>query len=265
MTWKLHVKSLDTLLKLEPQLRAADERTLSLYLPVRAEGFDASHYDLLVNHVSSPYRDKLDEAQRRLFDSELVRLRTHLKLVRPAGCPGIVAFSNESIGLRTLLRLPESVEARIELGPPLLAPLEPMLKHYPPAIVVVVDKREARAYASVLGEVVALEHLTGQDVRRSRAGGTSAPSNQRKADNRARANVKRVAEILERELVRGDFGRIFLAGPDEARAELVRELPKPLAAQVAGTVSASLDTPPGRLLADIREQMLRVGRVPSAA
>ena len=265
MTWKLHVKSLDALLKLEPQLRAADERTLSLYLPVRAEGFDASHYDLLLNHVSSPYRAKLDEAQRRLFDSELVRLRTHLKLVRPAGCPGIVAFSNESSGLRTLLRLPESVEARIELGPPLLAPLEPMLKHYPPAIVVVVDKREARAYASVLGEVVALEHLTGQDVRRSRAGGTSAPSNQRKADNRARANVKRVAEILEREVVRGDFGRIFLAGPDEARAELVHELPKPLAAQVAGTVSASLDTPPGRLLADIREQMQRVGRVPSAA
>ena len=37
MTWKLHVKSLNTLLKVEPQLQAADERTLSLYMPVRAE------------------------------------------------------------------------------------------------------------------------------------------------------------------------------------------------------------------------------------
>lgn len=265
MTWKLHVRSLNTLLKLEPQLKVADDHTLSLYLPVRAEGFDASHYDLLLNHVSGPYRDKLDEPQRRLFDSELGRLRTHLQLVRPAGCPAMVVFSNESSGLRTLIRLPESVEARVELGPPLLAPLELMLEHYPPTIVVVVDKREARTYVSVLGEVVALEHVTGQDVRRSRAGGTSAASNQRKADNRARANLKRVVEILEREVARGDFGRIFVAGPDEARAELLHELRKPLAAEVTGTVSASLDTPPGRLLADIREQMVRVGRVPSAA
>lgn len=265
MTWKLHVKSLNTLLKLEPALEAADERTLSLYMPVRAEGFDASHYDLLLNHVSGPYRDKLDEHQRPLFDSELARLRTHLKLVRPAGCPAIAAFSSESSALRTLIRLPESVEARLELGPPLLTPLELMLEHYPPAIVVVVDKREARTYASVLGEVVALEHVTGQDVRHSRAGGTSAPSNQRKADNRVRANLKRVVEILDREVARGDFGRIFVAGPDEARAELVHELPKLLAAQVVGTVSASLDTPPGRLLADVREQMLRMGRAPSAA
>jgi hypothetical protein len=259
------VKSLNALLKLEPQLQSAGERTLSLYLPVRAEGFDAAHYDLLLNHVSSPYRDKLDEDQRPVFDSELMRVRTHLKLVRPAGCPAVVAFFNEPNRLRTLLRLPETVEARIELGPPLLAPLELILKRYPPAIVVVVDKREARTYASVLGEVIPLEHVTGEDVRHSRAGGTSAPSNQRKADNRARANLKRVVEVLEREVTRGDFDRIFVAGPEEARAELLRELPRPLAAQVAGTVSASLDTPPGRLLAQVREQMSRVGRVPSAA
>src|SRR5258708_20007827 len=103
MTWKLHVKSLKTLLKLEPQLQAADDRTLSLYLPVRSEGFDAAHYDLLLNHVSTPYREKLDAHHRPAFDSELLRLRTHLKLVRPAGGPGIVAFSNEPNRLRTLL------------------------------------------------------------------------------------------------------------------------------------------------------------------
>ena len=265
MTWKLHVKSLDTLLKLEPQLNMADERTLSLYLPVRSEGFDAAHNDLLLNHLSKPYRDKLQDEQRPLFDAELLRLRTQLKLVRPAGCPGMVAFANEPLRLLSLIRLPVSVEARVELGLPLLAPLELILKQYPPAIVVVVDKRESRTYASVLGEVVALEHVTGQDVRHTKAGGTSAPSNQRKADNRARANLKRVAGILDREIARGSFARIFIAGPDEARAELMHELPKALVREVAGTISASLDTPPGKLLADIREQMTRMGHVPSAA
>lgn len=265
MTWKHHVKSLNTLLKLEPRLELADERSLSLYLPVRAEGFDARHYDLLLDHVSQPYRKKLEEEQLPVFDAELLRLRTHLNLLRPAGCPALVAFSNEPNRLLTLIRLPESVETRVELGPPLLTPVELMLKHYPPAIVVVVDKREARTFASVLGEVVALEHVTGQEVRHSKAGGTSAPSNQRKADNRMRANVKRVVDILEREVTRGNFSRIFVAGPEEPRAELMHELPKQLATQVAGTVSASLDMPPGKLLETIREQMPRVGRVASAA
>jgi hypothetical protein len=265
MTWKLHVKSLNTLLKLEPQLQSADERTLSVYLPVRAEGFDAGHYDLLLNHAAQPYRQKLEEDQRRLFDAELLRVRTHLKVVRPAGCPALVVFANVATGLLTLIRLPETIEARVELGPPLLAPLELMLTHFPPAIAVVVAKREARTYASVLGEVIALEHMTGQDVRHSRAGGTSASSNQRKADNRTRANLKRVVEILDREVARGDFGRIFVAGPDEARAELLHELPKSMSGLVAGTISASLETPPGRLLEDIREQIARVARVSPAA
>jgi len=265
MTWKLHVKSLNTLLKLEPQLEVADERTLSLYLPVRAEGFDAAHYDLLINHAVAEYEHKLDDQQRAVMESERRRLRTHLNLVRPAGVPALVAFSNEPVRLLTLIRLPESIEPRVEVGPPLLAPLELLLKRYPPALVVVVDKEEARLFASVLGEVVALEHLTGQEVRHSRAGGTSASSNQRRADNRMRANLKRVVAILQREVKRDEFGRIFVGGPEEARAELIRELPKPLAGAVAGTISASLETTPGRLLADIREQMARVARVPSAA
>lgn len=265
MTWKLHVKSLNTLLKLEPQLQAAGDRTLSLYLPVRSEGFDAAHYDLLLNHVAAEYEPKLDDEQRAVMDGELARLRTHLNLVRPAGVPALVAFSNEPAGLLSLIRLPEGVEPRVEVGPPLLAPLELMLKHYPPALVVVVDKEEARLYASVLGEVVALEHITGQEVRHTRAGGTSASSNQRRADNRMRANLKRVVKTLEREVKRDQFDRIFVGGPEEARAELVRELPKPLASLVMGTISASLETTPGRLLAEVREQISRVGRAPSAA
>ena len=62
MTIKLHVKGFSTLLKLEPQLQTTDERTLSLYLPVRAEGFDAAHYDLLLNHLAADHKTKLDEA-----------------------------------------------------------------------------------------------------------------------------------------------------------------------------------------------------------
>ena len=265
MTWKHHVKGLNTLLKLEPQLEHADASTLSLYLPVRAEGFDAAHYELLLNHLAKDYRRDLDEDLRPVLDAEMQRVRTHLNVVRPAGCTALVAFSNTGQGLLTLIRLPERVEARVEVGPPMLTPLEVLLDDHPPAIVVVLDKKEARIFASVLGEVVHLDHFEGQDVKRNRAGGTSAPSNQRRADNRAKANLKHVVDVLEREVSRDSFARVFVAGPEEARSQFMHELPKSVAAKLAGTLKVTLDNTPGRLAAEIREQMVRAGKVSSAA
>jgi peptide subunit release factor 1 (eRF1) len=265
MTIKLHTKSQATLLKLEPQLNTEDERTLSLYLPIRAEGFDAAQYEILIKHIVAEHRHKLAETQKALFDSEVERVRTHLNLVRPAGCPGLAIFSNEAIGMQSLIRLPESIEARVDLGRPLLEPLELMLRRFPPALVVVVAKRDARLFASILGEVVPVGHLEGQEVRHSRAGGTSAPSNQRKAENRARANLKKVVEMMERVVQADGFARVFISGPEEARAELQHELPKSLERLVAGHLSASLDTPPGKLAADIGAQVLKFGPVPTTS
>ena len=159
----------------------------------------------------------------------------------------------------TLIRLPDSIEPRIEVGPPLLEPLELMMQRFPPALVVVVDKKEARTFATILGEVIPLAHVKGQDVRHSKAGGTSAPSNQRKADNRTRANVKRVVEVIDKQVRTDEFRRIVISGPEEARSELVRELPKHLAAMVAGHLSATLETPPGKLMMEIRDQVIRLG------
>jgi release factor family 10 len=265
MTWKHHVKGLNALLKLEPQLASADERTLTLYLPVRAEGFEAKHYDLLIEHVVDDYRRDLDERLRPVLDAEVQRVHTHLNLVRPAGCPALVVFSNEGQGLLSLIRLPESVDPRVEVGPPLLAPLELLVMHHPPALVVVLDKQEARIFASVLGEVGQLDHFEGQEVKHTRAGGTSAASNQRRADNRARANLKHVVDALDREVTRGEFTRILVAGPEEARSQFMRELPKSLGEKVAGTLRVTLDNTPGRLATEIREQIARAGRVSSAA
>ena len=256
MTEKLHVQALTTFLKLEGGLATSDARTLSIYLPIRAEGFEASYYDIQMKHMANEYRHKLEKDAAELLDAELGRFKTHLNLVRPAGCPAIAGFSNEAIALLAIVRLPESIEGRIELGPPLLEPLELMLKHHPPTLVAVVDKEQGRTFASILGEVIPLNEFNGQEVRHSKAGGTSAPSNQRKADNRARANLKQVATGIQAAVRRDGFTRIYIGGPDEARAALIRELPKQVAPMVRGTISAELDLPDGRLLNAVREQMI---------
>jgi hypothetical protein len=258
VTYKLHATHLGALFAIEPGLKAASSETLSLYLPVRKQGFDARPYEILLKQAEERYRPRLDKNQRKILDSELPRLRDHLNLIRPAGCPGVAMFGEEGVALLTLIRLPESVEPRIAIGPPLLAPFELLLRRHPPSLIVVVGKEEARTFAAVLGEVIALGHLEGQDVRHIKSGGTSAPSNQRKADNRARANLKKVVELVENEVRRGYMSRIFLAGPEEARAMLLREMPRPLASIVAGTLSGAVELPPGDLLVEIREQIVRL-------
>lgn len=246
---------ISTLFSIAPNLRTASSRALSLYLPIRAEGFDALEIELTLNHLAARYHERLGQAERHVLDSELARMRTHLNIVRPAGFPAVAGFADAGAGLLTLIRLPETVEARLEVGPLLLAPVERLLARYPPALVLVADKEEARSFAAVLGELVPLQHLTGNQVKHSRVGGTSASSNQRKADNIARANLLTVIRLVDEEIRRGDFTKLFLGGPPEALSELERLLPPHLASMVAGHVSASLAMTPGELLRDLRRQL----------
>jgi hypothetical protein len=249
---------ISALFSIAPNLRTASNRALSLYLPIRAEGFDAHEIELTLNHLAARYQDRLDQAERHVLDSELARMRTHLNIVRPAGFPAVAGFADEGAGLLTLIRLPETVEARLEVGPLLLAPIERLLAKYPPALVLVADKKEARSFAAVLGELVPLQHQTGNQVKHSRVGGTSALSNQRKADNITGANLQSVVRLADEEVQHGGFVKLFLGGPPEARSELERLLPPHLAAIVAGHVSASLDMTPGELLRDLRRQLQAV-------
>ena len=255
MPYPARTSLLSALFAIAPNLEAATSRALSIYLPVRAEGFDALHYDLVLNHLAARYRERLDGDELHSLDTELARVHTHLNLIRPAGCPALAVFADERAGLLALVRLPVSTEARLEVGPLLLAPIERLLERHPPALVVVADKEEAHTFAAVLGEVVPLHHLTGEEVKASRAGGYSAGSNQRKADNRTRANLRNLVKVVEQDMRHGSFIRLFLAGPDEARSELEGLLPVWLSAMVAGHLSASLDTSPGELLTRVREQI----------
>jgi hypothetical protein len=96
--------------------------------------------------------------------------------------------------------------------------------------------------------------VRGVEVRHSKAGGTSAPSNQRKADNRTKANLERVIEVIGHEVRSGAYLRIFVAGPEEARAELERLMPPPLKRLLAGHLSAELDS--RQLQHELREQLV---------
>jgi hypothetical protein len=237
-----------------PSLRRATSRALSVYLPVRAEGYDLRFYDIEIGQLRRRYKDRLDDEEREVMERELLRLREHLEVVRLAGCPAMAGFGDEPAGLLELIKLPAETEARLEVGPLLLMPIELQLERFPPALIAVVDKENAKLFAAILDDVYPIKELKGAEVKHRKAGGTSAPSNQRKADNRARANLERVVETIERQMQTGLYKRLFLGGPEEARAELERLLPPPLKRTLSGHVSASLHS--ARLQHELREQLV---------
>src|SRR6202171_5599313 len=237
-----------------PSLSRATNRALSVYIPARAEGFDMRHYDIEFGQLRRRYKDRLDDEEREIMERELRRLREHLEVVKPAGCPALAGFGDEPAGLLELVKLPSETEARLEVGPLLLEPIARQLERFPPTLIAVVDKEHAKLFAAVLDEVYPLEQVHGVEVKRNKAGGTSAPSNQRKADNRTKSNLEKVISVIGHEVQSGAYKRIFVAGPEEARAELERLMPPPLKRMLAGHLSASIDS--SRLQHELREQVV---------
>jgi Bacterial archaeo-eukaryotic release factor family 10 len=241
-----------------PNLRRASDRALSMYMPVRFEGYDSRHYELEFGHMLRRYRDRLDDDEREVLEREMARLRAHLEIVRPAGCPAMAGFADEPAGVLELVKLPAETDARLEVGPLLLAPIERMLERFPPALIAVVDKEQAKLFAAVLDDVYPIDDIKGDAVKRHKAGGSSALSNQRKADNRAKANLEQVVKTIAKQMKSGVYQRLFVAGPVVARAEFEHLLPDPLKRTLAGHLSASLDS--FELQHELRQQLERMDK-----
>jgi hypothetical protein len=236
-----------------PALRLASSRALSVYLPARSEGYDARFYDIELRELEHRYRNRLGERDRALMEHELRRFRQYLAVVKPAGCPAFAAFADEPADLLQLIKLRAPVEKRLEVGDLLIAPILRQLEQFPPALIAVVDKEHAKTFGGILEDIIPLQEMDGVEVRHTRAGGTSASSNQRKAENRAKANLEHAVKIVEREMASGAYMHLHVGGPEEARAKFERMLPESLKKKVARHISVFIDSP--TLKRDLREKM----------
>ncbi len=250
-----HPTEIPYLLAFFPSLRAASDRTLSVYFPIRADAYDARFYEGELKRIVEKHWHKLSDEDREVVDRELPRIKAQLSVVRPLACPFMAAFADEPKGVLRLIRLPEETEDRLEVDPPLLAPLELLLRKHPPSLVVIVHKEQAQTFASILDEVIPQHHFEGTQVKHIRSGGNKNPSLQRQEENRVKANMAAVVRIIDREVSAVSYKRLYLAGPDEAVAELDKLLPPSLKKIVAGRLSASLDRSVGELEVDIRKQL----------
>src|SRR5712664_1439409 len=100
---------------LAPRLRRASSRALSVYLPVRPGGYDARFYDIEFGDLLHRYRGRLNAKDHELMEYELRRLRNHVAVVRPAGCPAFAGFADEPNGVLELVKLRDENEERLEV------------------------------------------------------------------------------------------------------------------------------------------------------
>jgi hypothetical protein len=250
-----HPTEIPYLLAFFPSLRAASDRTLSVYFPIRPQTYDGRFYDMELKRIVDRHWHKLSDDDRKVVDRELPRIKAQLAAVRPVECPCMAAFADESKGVLRLIRLPEETEDRLEVDPPLLAPLELMLRKNPPSLIVIAHKEQAQTFASILDEVIPQHHVEGASVHHIKSGGNKNPSLQRREENRVKSNMAAVVRLIDREVSAVSYRRLYLAGPDEAVAELEKLLPPSLKKIVAGRLSASLDRSVGELEVDIRKQL----------
>jgi hypothetical protein len=252
-----HPTEIPYLLAFFPSLRTASDRTLSVYFKIRPEAYDGKFYDMELKRIVERHARKLSDEDRKVVDREIPRIKAQLAVVRPVACPSMAAFADEPKGLLRLIRLPEETEDRLEVDPPLLAPLELMLRKYPPSLIVVVHKEQAQTFASILDEMIPQHHIDGATVKHIRSGGNKNPSLQRREENRVKSNMAAVVRLIDREVSAVSYKRLYVAGPDEAVAELEKLLPPSLKKIIAGRLSASLDLSVGELEVHLRQQLMK--------
>src|SRR6202022_2133340 len=148
-----------------PSLRRASNSALSVYLPVRAEGYDLRFYDIELGQLKRRYKDRLDDDEREVMERELRRIREHLEIVKPAGCPAMAGFADGPVGVLALIKLPAGTDPRLRVGPLLLVPIERQLERFPPALVAVVNKEQGRLFAAILDGIYPIGQVKGVEVK----------------------------------------------------------------------------------------------------
>ena len=84
-----HPTEIPYLLAFFPSLRAASDRTLSVYFPIRPQTYDGRFYDSEFKRIVDKHWHKLSDEDRDVVDRELPRIKAQLAVVRPVQAPFI--------------------------------------------------------------------------------------------------------------------------------------------------------------------------------
>lgn len=160
---------------------------------------------------------------------------------RKGAVRGLAVFSSSGAGLWEDVPLSQPVRDGVRLGPrPHLLPLESILEAAETFCTAIVDRERARIFVSSLGEIDEVSHFLDEVPGRHDQGGWAQARHQRHIEDHVHRHLKRAAETLLRLHQRSRFDHLVLAGPEEAVAELERELHDYVRRTILGRTSLAM-------------------------
>lgn len=229
-------------------------RTTTLYLDV--DGKRWPRRGMFVRRAEDLTKRMADEVDREGRDArrEVARDRERILefvrgVERKGDVRGLAAFSASGGERFEGLALPQPIRDHVRLGDrPYVLPLEALLEMAETFCTAVVDREKARLLLSRLGRVEEISSFLDDVPGKHDQGGWAQARMQRHIEDHVQRHLKHVAEALLRVYEARRFDHLVLAGPDEAVAELERELHDYLRQIVLERVSLPMTVSPTEVL-----------------
>ncbi len=236
-----------------------DERAIQELVNFRVDG--ASVLSLYLN--VDPHRrtrEKYKLALRRLLESvsaqadsrDLARVERYIDLEYNWQGRAVACFSCEAAGFWRAFPLLLPREDLAFVGDrPYVKPLTDIMERYAVALV---NRGGARLFVFYMGALQEATEISGEDVKRHRAGGWAAQRYQRHEDVTAQRNLREAAELTEAFCRQHKCDRLILGGTETNVALFEELLPSALRERVIGRISVDKDASP----AEVNERALEV-------
>ncbi len=221
---------------------------VSLYLNVDPTQRTTDEYKLMLRRL-------LDSKENEVPKKDRERIEQYIFYEFEWNARGVACFSCQDRGLWRAISLQVPVDDLIFVErTPYVRPLTDLMDIYDRLGVLNFDSESARLLVFYLGDLEAADGIIGQEVKKHKQGGWSAPRYQRHMEALALQNMKATAEMVDRYYREGAFKRLVLSGTEENISLLKGLLPKSIKEIIAGEMHKPIEAP----LNEVQEEALRV-------
>ncbi|MBN1539091.1 MAG: hypothetical protein JW939_03020 [Candidatus Thermoplasmatota archaeon] len=221
---------------------------LSIYLPTASRD-DQAMNDTYIAGRSRAVTKALDGELLQDFERTMEMAQEYISHAPVNGERGRIIFASGSMDFLHVYRIGVVPERALVLDTsPFLLPLARMRDDYEDYAILLMDSREAKLY-SVRSNVVKVEGSDSIDLmNRHKKGGMSQMRFNRLRRGAISAFISDLVEDIEAIQANIEIRGLVLAGPGEAKKQLLEALPLDLQNIILGVVDISIDTTVGELL-----------------
>ncbi len=215
--------------------QSGDASVLSLYLNVDPHRRTREKYKLALRRL-------LESVAGQADPRDVAQVERYIDLEYNRQGKAVACFSCQAQDFWRPFPLLISREDLVFVGDrPYVKPLTDIMDRYAVALV---NREGARLFVFHMGALQEATEMTGEDIKRHRAGGWAAQRYQRHEDQAAQRNLREAADLTTTFCRQHKCGYLILGGTEINVAQFEELLPEPLREQVVGRITLDKDAAP---------------------